>query len=109
MFHKESQTKLTQQRYNRMAPIYDVMEFLIETTRFGPWRKNFWKKVKGPRVLEVGVGTGKNIPYYPSHLNLTALDLSPGMLKKAKHKAKKYHNNSLFINGDVQNLPFEDG
>ena len=31
--------------------------------RYRPWRQKLWALVQGPRVLEVGVGTGKNMPY----------------------------------------------
>ncbi len=44
-------------------------------------------RVRGPRILEVGVGTGKNLPYYPKDVQVTAIDLSPAMLQRAKAKA----------------------
>jgi len=34
--------------------------------RFSPWRQRLWSLVPGSQVLEVGVGTGKNMPYYPA-------------------------------------------
>jgi ubiquinone/menaquinone biosynthesis C-methylase UbiE len=55
------QTTLTRARYNRIAPIYDLMEILPER-RFSPWRKRLWAMIPAGQVLEVGVGTGKNFP-----------------------------------------------
>ncbi|MFH2121603.1 MAG: hypothetical protein ABIJ25_14585 [Pseudomonadota bacterium] len=50
-------TAQTKTRYNRIAPYYDVMEFITERT-FSRWRKRLLARAKG-EVLEVGVGTGK--------------------------------------------------
>jgi len=34
----------------------------------------------------VGVGTGKNVPFYPEDARVTAIDLSPGMLGHASRR-----------------------
>jgi len=40
-------------------------------------------RIKGSKALEVGVGTGKNLDYYPDDIEIIAVDLSPKMLKRA--------------------------
>lgn len=42
----------------------------------------------GEHVLEVGVGTGIALPMYPSHCRIVGIDLSEGMLSKAKERAE---------------------
>lgn len=42
----------------------------------------------GEMVLEVGVGTGIALPMYPSHCRIVGIDLSEGMLAKAKERAE---------------------
>ncbi len=42
------------------------------------------------RVLEVGVGTGLALPMYPRHCQIVGIDLSEGMLEKAKERASEY-------------------
>lgn len=79
-------TALTRSRYQRLAPFYDRMEGLVER-RYQSWRRRLWSLVRGPEVLEIGVGTGKNIPHYPPGLAITAIDLTPGMLERAQHRA----------------------
>ncbi len=100
-------TEATRRRYQRNARFYDLMEGGMEK-RHGPWREQLWPIVKGPKALEVGVGTGKNIPYYPDGLEITAIDLTPGMLDRAKVRAQEL-GKSVHLNlGDVQVLDFAD-
>jgi phosphatidylethanolamine/phosphatidyl-N-methylethanolamine N-methyltransferase len=40
----------------------------------------------GARVLEVGVGTGLSFDAYPTHCQVTGIDLAPDMLEKAHDK-----------------------
>ena len=103
----ERATAKTRARYDRNARFYDLMESGAEL-KFSPWREEFWKRVRGPRVLEAGVGTGKNIPYYPDNLEITAIDLSPKMLERAKTKAERERITADLIEADVQALPFPD-
>jgi ubiquinone/menaquinone biosynthesis C-methylase UbiE len=103
----EKETARTQARYQRIAPLYDAMEVLAER-RYADWRPRLWSLVQGPKVLEVGVGTGKNMPYYPPGLEVTAIDLTPGMLERAKVRAAKQNIDVMLQLGDVQNLHFAD-
>ena len=73
-------TEAARKRYNRVAPFYDFMEGLVERPRYSKWRELLWSKVEGNKILEVGVGTGKNFPYYPSDVEITAIDFSEKML-----------------------------
>ncbi|MEI6669181.1 MAG: methyltransferase domain-containing protein [Acidobacteriota bacterium] len=43
----------------------------------------------GDRVLEVGVGTGINVPLYPRHAHITAIDFSASMLERAHEKVAR--------------------
>ncbi len=100
-------TALTRSRYQRLSPFYDRMERMSER-QFSPWRKMLWSQVQGPKILEVGVGTGKNIPYYPLGMHITAIDLTPGMLNRARIRAANLNQNADLILGDVQRLEFYD-
>ena len=78
-----SQTERIRRRYNRVARFYDVMEKPMEAMAIQSWRLGLMKELEG-KVLEVGVGTGKNMEYYPSNLDITAIDFSEKMLERAK-------------------------
>jgi ubiquinone/menaquinone biosynthesis C-methylase UbiE len=103
----EVETAATRARYDRIAPIYDLMEAWIER-RYGKWRRRAWELAIGPQVLEVGVGTGKNMPYYPPHVHVTAIDLSDRMLERARRRAAILARKVTLIQMDVQALDFAD-
>jgi len=81
------QTAATRSRYNRIAPMYDAMEAFVERAAVGAWRQDLWAAVPAGRVLEVGVGTGKNLSFYPPGAQMTAIDLSDRMLARARQRA----------------------
>ncbi len=99
----------TRSRYDLIAPLYNVLEWPIEQLLFKHWRKELWDQIGGPQVLEIGVGTGKNISYYPEEIKLTGIDLSPGMLKRAKQLlAEKQKDHVTFKEMDAQDMDFPD-
>lgn len=94
-------------RYNRIAKYFDSLERPMGTSRFAKWRKEIVPQATG-KTLEVGVGTGKNIPFYPENIDLTAIDFSKKMLEKAKAKYQDSPLKINFLEMDVQNMSFED-
>jgi ubiquinone/menaquinone biosynthesis C-methylase UbiE len=101
-------------RYNRVAPIYDSLESMMEKGKMGSWRKRLWQRVEEtlPKsngiLLEAGVGTGKNIQYYPNDVELYAIDFSDKMLEKARVKADESDQEINLLQMDIQNLDFPD-
>jgi Methylase involved in ubiquinone/menaquinone biosynthesis len=94
-------------RYDRASRVYDIFEQPMEAMSLKKWRLEVTKDLKG-KVLEVGVGTGKNIPYYPDGLEITAIDFSEKMLSKAREKAKKLGKQVHLIHMDAQDMDFPD-
>ncbi|RKD31790.1 class I SAM-dependent methyltransferase [Thermohalobacter berrensis] len=103
----DKKTKVIQKRYNRIAKIYDLLELPLERLKLSLWRKEAISHLEG-KVLEVGIGTGKNLEYYPEHLEVTGIDISDKMINKAKNRGKKLNKKVKLIQMDVQNLSFED-
>ncbi len=108
MLKPDKATEIIKRRYNRVALFYDFTERLVERTRYGRWRELLWSKVEGPRILEVGVGTGKNFSCYPPDGEITAIDFSEKMLERARDKASKQKVRVRLEQMDVQNLEFEN-
>ena len=87
---------------------YSIHYTKLYDMRFAAWRKRLQAVIKGERALEVGVGTGKNLTYYPGDVHITAIDLSPQMLARARKKAEKLHLQVDLQEMDVQHLKFPD-
>lgn len=98
-----------EKRYDRLASVYDLWDVIPERLLYRSWRLKLWEKVQGERILEVGVGTGKNIPFYPSGAQTTAIDISPKMLEKARARANQRHDVTVeLLKADLNDLTFED-
>ncbi|NEW09850.1 methyltransferase domain-containing protein [Paenibacillus sp. SYP-B3998] len=64
---------------------------------------------KGQRVLEVGCGTGRTACFLAEQgADVTAIDIRPEMVAKAKKRADKQNVQVQFMEGDACQLPFED-
>lgn len=101
-------TEITRRRYNRIAPFYDFMGRLAENSRYNKWRELQWSKVEGANILEVGVGTGKNFPYYPADAEITAIDFSEKMMQHARDTANQQKVKVHLQQMDVQSLQYAD-
>jgi ubiquinone/menaquinone biosynthesis C-methylase UbiE len=98
--------EVIKKRYNRISGIYELMDRMVKEE----WRKNLLSQATG-KVLEVGIGTGANMPYYREDLvSLTGIDFSRGMLTHAiaKNKQGSFSFPIDLIEGDIQELPFPD-
>jgi ubiquinone/menaquinone biosynthesis C-methylase UbiE len=91
-------------RYKYLAPLYDFLEAPMEWLGLGNLRHQLLREVVGPEVLEVGFGTGKNLPHYNAGVNITAIDLSAEMLKRSESR----HSNNRVSRHimDVENLRY---
>ncbi|WMW24707.1 methyltransferase domain-containing protein [Methanolobus sediminis] len=93
-------------KYNRASYVFDTMEIPMEHMWFSKWRKDILSGLSG-KVLDVGIGTGKNIPHYPDECEIVGVDISNKMLSHAREKAAHKDNISLF-QMDAENLGFKD-
>jgi len=94
-------------RYNRIARLYNLLEAPMEGL-FASERRYLASMCHG-KVLEVGVGTGKNLPFYPADAEVTAVDFSAGMLAGAHRRLESLPNRRIeLLEMDVQALHFPD-
>jgi ubiquinone/menaquinone biosynthesis C-methylase UbiE len=93
--------------YNTIASLYDILDAPFEHFRYKPLRGELFKGLQG-HILDAGVGTGRNFPYYPKGEKITAIDLSPAMLERAQHRRKKLGTTVELHQMDVLNMQFPD-
>ncbi|SDH86733.1 Methyltransferase domain-containing protein [Alteribacillus persepolensis] len=99
----KKQTETIKRRYNRISSVFDVMDRMIRDK----WRKELLQQARG-KMLEVGVGTGINLKYYPDDVQVTAIDFSPAMLQKARDKAMHLPQSIHLKEMDIEQLAFDD-
>lgn len=104
----ETATARAVRLWDAMAPRYDRDIAFFERVQFGGGREWVCSRATG-RVLEVAVGTGRNLPFYPPDVTLTGIELSPAMLAIAEQRAAELGREVELCEGDAQALPFEDG
>lgn len=90
-----------------------VIPFCIDVAMsggtLGQYRQELLQDVSG-EILEIGFGTGLNLPHYPEGVEkITTIDPNPGMKKLARSRIAQSHItvNYQVLNGE--NLPMEDG
>lgn len=93
--------------YERIAPVYDAFESLWEVSWKKRLRRMLFEGLHG-RILDAGVGTGLNIPYYPAEAEIVGGDLSPKMLGYAATRARKHGREIALMSMDLRNTELPD-
>ena len=96
----------SKEKYNRLARFYDLHSKLAEKIWFTKWRSQFISPLKG-KILEVGIGTGKNIGYYNKEAEVEGIDFSEKMLQIAEERLVKSGKKNIALKQmDAENLKF---
>ncbi len=90
-----------------LSRYYDLFEWPLEILRLKKLRSSIITLAKG-KVLEIGAGTGRNLPYYHKNPNLTLTDISKEMLDIAKGRACKLNIRADFKVMIAEKLKFKD-
>jgi ubiquinone/menaquinone biosynthesis C-methylase UbiE len=101
------ETERVRRIYDESARRYDRQIGFFERLLFGGGREWVCSQARG-EVLEVAIGTGRNLPFYPKEVRLTGVDLSPAMLEFAQARARELGIEADLRVGDAQALPFPD-
>ncbi len=93
--------------YSLIAPFYDAI--LEKTT--APIRQQSIAQIdqlENKKTLLMGIGTGLDIPYLPKNADITGIDITPAMLRKARQRALLHQCNIQLKECDAMNLPYEN-
>lgn len=84
--------------------LYDACCAVMERTGLGPWRHWLVAGASG-RTLDVGCGTGRNLPLYPPGVRVVGLDPHAEPLARARRRAPGVP----LVRASAEALPFRDG
>jgi ubiquinone/menaquinone biosynthesis C-methylase UbiE len=100
-----AETERVRRIQDKSAPRFDKQMAFWERILFGDGRAWACSQAAG-EVLEVAVGTGRNLPYYSEEVRLTGIELSHAMLRLAQQRARELGRDADLREGDAQSLEF---
>jgi len=95
-----------QARWDRTSRTYDWLTW-AEERRFAAAKRRLFAKMSG-RCFMVAAGTGHDFQFFPPGLSITAIDISPDMVARARARAAGYAGKLKVEVMDVQQLEFDD-
>lgn len=96
------------ERYRRIAPFYDLLDLPFEFRRYRALRPLLFSGLTG-RLLDAGVGTGRNFPFYPAGSSVVGIDISPAMLARAERRRDRSRASIELKQMDVTRLDYPAG
>ncbi len=93
--------------YERIAPFYDLIDLPFELGRYRSLRPMLFRGLDG-RLLDAGVGTGRNSAFYPLGSEVFGVDSSPAMLERAARRCMKARSRVHLKRMDLTKLEFPD-
>lgn len=98
--------RVVQAKWDRTSRTYGLLTW-GEERRFGPAKQRLFAKMEG-RCLMVAAGTGADFQFFPPGLTITAIDISSGMIERARSRAETYKGSLALQVMDAQALQFAD-
>ncbi len=93
--------------YDRVARLYDLLDLPFEALRYRPIRPALFEGLAGA-ILDAGIGTGHNMPFYPPGARVTGIDISPAMLRRARARRDRLELDVALCRMDVAAMAFAD-
>ena len=103
-----------QNLYDRFAPLYDLVTRAYAAFRSHGEQQRVSQyldelRVKdNDRVLEISIGTGRNIKYLNPRAEYYGVDISLGMLRRCSRVMKRQGRQVRLVQAEAESLPFRD-
>ena len=104
---QQTETERVREIFDASAAQYDKGMAFNEKLFFGDGRAWACSQARG-QVLEIAIGTGLNLPFYPANVEITGIEISPTMLEIARRRSQSLGRQVKLMVGDAQALPFPD-
>lgn len=107
MANQPAETERIRGLYEKEAPKYDRQMRFFDRVLFSGGREWVCSQARGD-VLEIAIGTGRNLGHYPAEVRLTGIEFSSAMMEIARQRAQRLGREIDLRVGDAQALDFPD-
>lgn len=99
----------TRDKWNKAAASLDLMSGNGELKRWLPFKSRLFGHMEPGKILFASLGTGLDISAFPPGMTITAIDISPEMLKRARPRIDGYPGEIQAELTDIHEMPYPDG
>ena len=100
--------ELTSRKWDRAARGFDLMNGYGQELRWAPFKQRLFERMQG-RVIFASIGTGLDIQFFPPGRDITGIDISAGMLERARPRAAAYEGRLELRQIDLHELDYPQG
>ncbi|MBW2287320.1 MAG: class I SAM-dependent methyltransferase [Deltaproteobacteria bacterium] len=100
---------VTKKKWDRASANFDLMAGYGPEKRWAPFKRQLFSRMGDGKILFLAIGTGLDIQFFPEGRSITGIDISEGMLEKAKGRAEGYSGSLELRQMDVHDMPFAEG
>jgi ubiquinone/menaquinone biosynthesis C-methylase UbiE len=103
-----------QKMYDRFSAFYDLAMQTYARVKNGNEKKRIMQYLSlldiknGDNVIEISIGTGRNIKYLNPDANFYGVDISLGMLKRCQKKMKRLDREIILLQAEAESLPIKE-
>lgn len=98
----------TRDKWNRAAASLDFMTGNGELKRWLPFKSRLFANMEPGEILFAALGTGLDIPAFPPGMTITAIDISPEMLRRARPRIGGYRGEIKAELTDIHDMLYPD-
>lgn len=99
---------VTKAKWDKASANFDLMAGYGPEKRWEPVKRALFSKMGEGRILFLAIGTGLDVPFFPPQRNITGIDISDGMIEKARPRVDAYDGEIELQQMDVHEMPFEE-
>ncbi|MCP4005246.1 MAG: class I SAM-dependent methyltransferase [bacterium] len=100
---------VTRQKWDKASANFDLMAGYGPEKRWAPRKREFFARMGEGKILFLAVGTGLDVPFFPKGRSIVGIDISEGMLEKARERVDQYEGTLELKQMDVHDMPYADG
>ncbi len=100
---------VTKPKWDRASANFDLMAGYGPEKRWEPVKRELFSKMGDGPILFLAIGTGLDVRFFPPNRKIVAIDISDGMIEKARSRVEAYDGQIELRQMDVHEMPFENG